>query len=391
MHETRKAPPAPAADADQDNDSAASVAGGAGASQNAAGADASDDSDDSSGSSPSSSQQNDSETYSTPDQSTQIQQSGPPSVVNPAAPGAGDDTSGGADTPASGSDDSSDSDSDESSGSGSGASGGDDSDSDDSSDQNAAPGASPADQAGNPPGKLPQVPMSPGLKDEYDHANQMLMQLLYGTPGNKLAAAIVQGLMPQGPAKIKNAAVVSLHVLTQIHKKLNLPPQIILIFTKDVVSHVLDLGEQVKKIQYSDQEMTAILGTAYEGAMRIFGVNKGQVKQAARHLGRNVLQHHQQAYQKAHAFAKSAIDKNNAGWHNDDLANAPAQMGGQPGAQGGTAVGPPQTPGPQTGAPPGAQMTPTAGAPPQPPMPQGGPLAQAAAASQAAQGGGQQQ
>ena len=125
----------------------------------------------------------------------------------------------------------------------------------------------------------------------------------------------------------------------------------------------------MKQIQYSEQESVAILGSLYEGVMRVFGVNRGQAKKAASLFGKKILSHHAQQHQKALAFAKPGIDAlNNAG-------------GPQQGA--------PQTAGPQTGAPAGSQSAPQSGAPPQPPPPQGGPLAQAAAASPAAQGGGQ--
>lgn len=261
-------------------------------------------------------------------------------VPSPAAPGAGDTTSGGEDTP------------------------------DQDSDQGPeTPGEnSPAGAGSNT--DLQQVPMSPGLKDEYDKANALLTQLLYQSGDDKLAGGILQGLMPQGPAKIKNAAMISIHVLTQIHKRLSLPPQLILPFAKDVVVHVLDLGQQVKQIQYSDQEVTAVLGSVVEGALRIFGVTNGQVKQAAHLLGRNVLQAQQQKYLQAHAHAKPAMDANNAAWHHDHLA-------GQQGA--------PTTAGPQTGAPVGAQTSPQEGGPPPEnagPPPAGGMLSQAAAAPQ---------
>jgi hypothetical protein len=276
-------------------------------------------------------------------------------VPSPAAPGAGDTTSGGDDTPDQGQD----------------------------QDPNAQPPQTPGEDTAAGPGSntdLQQVPMSPGLKDEYDHANTMLMQLLYKSGDDKLATSILQGLMPQGPGKIKNAAMLSIAVLTQIHKKMNLPPQIIMPFAKDVVSHVMDLGQQVKQIQYSDQESTAILGSVYEAAMKIFGVSKDHMKNVAHHVGRGVLQAHQQMYQQAHAHAKSAIDQNNQDWHHPHLA---PQAGGTPGPQTGAPVGAqpqPQQPAPPGGGPEGSQ-------PAQGPPPAGGMLSAAAAQPEGEQNG----
>ena len=265
-------------------------------------------------------------------------------VPNPQAPGAGDDTSGGADTPT-----------------GEGDTGG---------------GEAPADEAGDTPEEstsmAQQVPMSPGLKDEYDRANTMLLQELYGSPDDAAAKGIVGGLQPDGPMKIRSAVHLSLVVTTEIIKKLgakDFPAQLVLPFSKDVVSHVMDLGQQVKQIQYSEQESVAILGALYEGIMRIFGVNHGQAKKAGSLFGKKALMGHAAKHKAALAFAKPGIDAlNNAG---------------------GPTQGAPQEAGPQTGVAPGSQAAPTSGAPPQPPPPQGGPLAQAAAASPAAQGGNQ--
>jgi hypothetical protein len=275
-------------------------------------------------------------------------------VPNPTAPGAGDTTSGGADTPTDA-----------------------DGDQDGDQDPNAQPPESPAENGPGGSGSesdLTQIPMSPGLKDEYEKANDMLMQLLYKSGDDKLAMGILQGLMPQGPAKIKNAAMVSLHVLVQIHKKMQLPAQLILPFAKDVAMHVMDLGQQVKQIEWSDQEATAVLGTVLESALRVFGVSKAQLQKAGHLLGKDTLMKHQQNYEAAHAHAKPAIDKNNQGWHHDHLA--PQQ-------------GQPQNAGPQTGAPVGSQSAPTSNAPPTPPPPPATPEQGAAAGgmlSQAAQG-----
>ena len=266
-----------------------------------------------------------------------------PPVKNPQAPGAGDDTSGGADTPAPGE--------------GEGDTGG---------------GETPGDSTAAGPGSessLPQIPMSPQLKAEFQLAVQMLMKQLYAAPNDAAAKGIIGGLQPQGQAKIRSAVHLSLVVGTSIIKKLgakDFPPQIVLPFLKEVVAHVMDLGQQVKQIQYSDQESVAILGAVYEGALRIFGVTRGQGKILEQHLGRKTLMKHAQLHQKAFAFAKPGIDA----------------------AQGQQGVGTPQEAGPQSGAMPGTQSTPQQGAPPTPPPPAGGPLAQAAAASPMAQGEG---
>lgn len=276
------------------------------------------------------------------------QQGGTPPVKNPQAPGAGDDTSGGDDTPPSG--------------------GGDTEG--DSEEQGPA---TPGDDSAAGPGStsdLQQVPMSPGLKEEYDRANELLVKSLYGSPGDALAQAVLKGILPDPQHKIRSVVHVSLMLTTQLHKKLgDFPPQLVMPFAKDVVAHVMDLGQEVKGLKYSEQESVAILGATYEGLMRIFGVNRGQAKKAGQLLGKKALLAHSAKHKQALAFAKPAID----------AANGANQQQG---------VGAPQTAGPQSGAQPGAQVTPQQGAPAQQPPPQGGMLAQAAEASPAAQGEG---
>jgi hypothetical protein len=215
--------------------------------------------------------------------------------------------------------------------------------------------------------------MSAALKEEYKRLNDELMQTLYGMQGDAAAKSVIQGLLPQGPSKIKSVVVASVLIVKELTLKLKPPMQLILPFTKDVVSHVMDMGQQVKGIQYSDQESVAILGAAFEGVMRVFGVNKRQVQNVGQHIPRSTIQAHAQKYQEAHAFAKSAIDQNNASWHDDKMA--PQQASGEAGPQSGAPVnataqqssgpgaGPPQPP--QPGPPPGTLAQGAAAQPPE--------------------------
>src|ERR1035437_238049 len=243
-----------------------------------------------------------------------------PAVPNPQAPGAGDTTTGGADTPTSGT---------LAQGAaapppGEGDTGGGE-----------TPGANTAAGPGSTT-DLPQVPMSQALQEEYKRLNDALMQILYGMPGDVAAQHVLQGLLPQGPAKIKGAVVASVLLVKEIYLKIKPPNSIILPFTKDVVAHVMDMGQQVKGIQYSEQECTAILGATLEGVLRIFGVTKQQVQNLGQHIPHSMLMAHAQKYQQAHAFAKTAIDKNNASWHDDKMA--PQQASGEAGPQSGAPV-----------------------------------------------------
>jgi|SRR5580700_1261853 hypothetical protein len=274
-------------------------------------------------------------------------QGGAPGVPNPQAPGAGDDTSGGSDTPTDGTAPTQ----------GTGDTSG---------------GETPGDDTAQGPGStadMTQIPMSPAAEQELQHADDLLNQALYGQQGDGTATAVLQGLSGDPQHKLRNAIHTSLMLLTELHKQLNnFPPGLVMPFAKIVTAHVLDLGQQVKQIQYSSSDCTAIFGAVYEGIMRIWGVNKGQAKRVVGAFGRKSLTQHYANHKAALAHAKPAMDA----------------------AAGAAQQGPPQEAGPQTGAPVGTTASTTSGAPPQPQVPPAQPTDQGAGAS-AAQGGMLQQ
>ena len=102
---------------------------------------------------------------------------------------------------------------------------------------------------------LSQLPISPGLKHEYQKANAALMTALY--TNDKVAQSLLGGIQPQGPHKIESVVHMSVTLYLQLNKKLGFikaAPQIALPFMKDVVAHVTDLATQVKQIQFSPPE-----------------------------------------------------------------------------------------------------------------------------------------
>lgn len=236
----------------------------------------------------------------------QAPQGGAPPVVNPQAPGAGDD-----------------------------------SENSPSPDQGPETPGEDTEGGMGAAADIQQVPMSPGLQDEYKRLNDKVMQLLYGTTGDKLASAALKGIMPDGPGKIKGPALLAVHIVGQLHAQDKFPLILLLPVVKDVVGHLMDLAEQVKQIKYTDQESVAILGLAYEVALRSSGMTKQQAHQVHGLLGKQGVMKHMSAYQKAHAFAK------------------PAMMA----AHGGPQPTQPTPAGPQTGAPAGSMTPPNAAAP----------------------------
>lgn len=229
-------------------------------------------------------------------------------------------------------------------------------------DQQTGQPASPADDtggAGSSSIDLKQIPISPALQQAYQQANEALMNALYNMPGDPAAQAVLKGLFPSGPAKIRGPANGASTLTLELVKKLGLiksAPQIILPFTKDVVSHVLDLGQQVKQIQYNNQEAQAVLAIALETVLRATGVTQQHVQNMGKHVPQEMLEQHLQHYrQTMHAIAPH-IQKASQEWHHPSLA------GGQ-GAGAPPQGGPPQGGPPQGGAPPAAAEQPPGGVP----------------------------
>lgn len=229
---------------------------------------------------------------------------------------------------------------------------------------------------------LSKLPISPGLKHEYQKANAALMTALY--TNDKVAQSVLGGLQPQGPHKIESVVHMAVTLFLQLNKKLGFikaAPQIALPFMKDVVAHVSDLATQVKQIQFSPPEEQAILASAIELVMRVVGVTKSQMDAARQHIPHSQQEKGMNDY-KAHLAATKGVGVHggqNPGDQAPPQGGQPANGGppaaGGAGAQPGPTGGAGGTPGgqPQPGAPVTAAPGPGQSAPP------GGMLTQAAA------------
>lgn len=256
---------------------------------------------------------------------------------------------------------------------------GGDEDSDDAS------GGAPGQSAGGPQGNavdLSQVPISPALKEEYIRCNAALYTALY--KNDKVAQAVMKGIVPQGPHKIESIARMSLLLFTQINKQLHFvkdTPQVVLPFARDIAEHVLDLATTVKKMQFSDQEAQAAIGALLELVQRVVGVTHGNIKALKHIIPRSQLADAHSKYQQHLQYikgARGATDQNSGAPQSpgnpggapqpgqpDQSQGAPPDQSAPPGGQ--PQAGAPVTaaPGPGQSAPPGGMLTQAANQPPQ--------------------------
>lgn len=226
---------------------------------------------------------------------------------------------------------------------------------------------------------LSQVPISPALKEEYIRCNGALYTALY--KNDKVAQAVIKGIVPQGPHKIESVARMSLLLFTQINKQLHFvkdTPQVVLPFARDIAEHVLDLATTVAKIQFSDQEAQAAIGALLELVQRVVGVTKGNIAALKHVIPRSQLQDAHSKYQQHLQYIKGARHASPGPGAPQSPANPggqtpqgqPDQSQGQPEpaqAQGQPQPGAPDTaaPGPGQSAPPGGMLSQAAAQPPQ--------------------------
>jgi hypothetical protein len=201
--------------------------------------------------------------------------------------------------------------------------------------------------------------MTPVMKQEYQRLDQMLTQALYKSPNDAIAGHLLNQLYPSGPHKIQSAILACTTLSRELFMKAKAPPQLTMPFTRDVVAHVLSLGEQVKNIQYSEQEMTAIMGGTLEAALKVFGgVKKSHFDAMRHHIGRDTFAQHARNYTQFAGHAQAAIAANRQQPHPTGGGPIPGQS--QAGPQGPQGAGPEQSTAP-SGPPPAAALPPAGG------------------------------
>jgi hypothetical protein len=204
------------------------------------------------------------------------------------------------------------------------------------------------------------------LKEEFMRATGALYTVLYKDP--KAAQHVLEGVIPQGPHKVESVVRMAVQITYQINAKiqfLKVAPQILLPFAKDVAEEIMHMVSEVKGIQFTPQEHTAIAGSVAEICLRTTGVKKSHMQALLHVIPRSQIMQGKADYEKARDFSKGAGGPS----HPDHPANA--QAGGAP-----PAGGPPQGGPPQGGTPPGPGAPVTAAPGPGQSAPPGGMLSQ---------------
>jgi hypothetical protein len=102
---------------------------------------------------------------------------------------------------------------------------------------------------------------------EYQRATDMLSRVLY--EDMKTSTAVIDALQPEN--KVGSVAQAAMLVMKSLDEKADLDENVIPQMTMDVVDRLIDLGEQTKGMQFSDDEAKNALGAAWEGVMQMYG------------------------------------------------------------------------------------------------------------------------
>lgn len=107
-------------------------------------------------------------------------------------------------------------------------------------------------------------------QESYDQALRAADVVLY--ENDKTAESVENMLTAED--KIGSTVQASLMVLTQIDQKIDMPEEIIAQVAMDITDMVVDLAEEGKGIQFSEQEAQAVWGSVWEGVMETYGVDE---------------------------------------------------------------------------------------------------------------------
>jgi len=185
-----------------------------------------------------------------------------------------------------------------------------------------------------------KIPIPPELEAKIHAAQQAVGNALF--KNEKVATAVIQSVVP-GPDLPSTAAHMTLVIVSSVNKQIGMSknsPQIVMPIAQWTLNHVLDMVEQVRKVQIPDQQAVGALGLTQEGIMRMYGVSKQQTAFLGKHLPASAVTKYQKHYKDAHAYATKG-----------------AQSGGPPaeGPSGATSPGG-SAPGSPAGAPSGGGM-----------------------------------
>lgn len=133
---------------------------------------------------------------------------------------------------------------------------------------------------------------SPEEQAEYERVLGAINRVMYGDENT--SQSIADQLQPQD--KIGSTVKASLLLMKQIDEKVDMDEVVIPQITQEVADRMIDLGEQVKGMQFSEQEVQAVAGATWEGVMEIFGVDPDSYEELTQGMSPEQVQGFEKEY-----------------------------------------------------------------------------------------------
>ncbi len=111
---------------------------------------------------------------------------------------------------------------------------------------------------------------SPEEQASYEKAMRAVQTVLYDN--DQTSDSIARMLQPE--QKIDSTVQATLLTISEIDKKIDMDEGVIAQVAMDTTDMIIDLGEQGKGIQYSEQEAQAVWGSVWEGTMEMYGIDE---------------------------------------------------------------------------------------------------------------------
>jgi hypothetical protein len=140
-----------------------------------------------------------------------------------------------------------------------------------------------------------QEPASEEEQAEYERALDALSRVIY--EDDNTSKAVVDGLQPED--KVGSVANLALILVQQLDDKIDMDEAVIPQMTLEIVDRLVDLGEQTKQMQFSDEDVQNALGAAWEGVMNAYGLGEAQdFEEITQGMGDEELQAQTSAYKQ---------------------------------------------------------------------------------------------
>lgn len=135
---------------------------------------------------------------------------------------------------------------------------------------------------------------TPEEQAEYEQAMKAVQVVLYDN--DRTSEAIADMLQPED--KIGSVVQATLLTLNQIDSQLDMDEAVIPQVMSELADRIMDMGEQAKGMEFSEQEAQAVLGSVWEGVMEMYGVDEEEYNNFTSNMSTDEVASQEQTYKQ---------------------------------------------------------------------------------------------